>query len=120
MNIEKYILLGLLAQETNLPKAYLKNLIKLKLIPSLNVIYRLRFYIATDLLYSRPDDAISQIITYAARYNFHEFAIESKNFQQPMADNRGKKVLTMTGRYLRIRRLQSGAHKQSRILAHIF
>lgn len=74
------------------------------------------YVIVADLTHNSPDKLIQDILAYAKRYRFNEFAVEANNFQELMVTALEKEAMTQ-GISVNLNPLKNSGPKHLRILS---
>lgn len=72
------------------------------------------YVIGADLARIRPGDTIQRILTLAKKHRYYDFAFETNQFQDVLADQL-EQAIRANGVKLYIKRVQHASHKQTRI-----
>ncbi len=75
---------------------------------------RINYVIAADLARRSPDDTIERILHYAKQYRFHDFGVETNQFQEMMVSNLERRARNENIR-ISIYDIKSRSNKRSRI-----
>lgn len=75
---------------------------------------KVMYVVGADIARLKPDQIIENIIQLARMHRFHEFTVESNQFQELLADQLSNRA-TQAGVSLRVKKVISTANKQARI-----